>query len=185
MPPIYFADAAAFGQWLATNAASASELAVGFYKRGSGRPSLSWPEAVDEALCVGWIDGVRRRIDDQAYQIRFTPRRAGSHWSAVNIARMAVLGAAGRLQPAGLAAWALRSEARSARAAYEQADPARLPPAALAVFQAEPAAWAFFRAQPPGYRHQMVWWVISAKRPETQVRRLQSLVETSARGQRR
>src|SRR5215467_6915161 len=111
--PTYFSSAAAFRRWLDGNATSAHELIVGFKKRHTGNPGLSWPEAVDEALCVGWVDGVRRRIDGERYQIRFTPRRRGSTWSAVNIARVAVLRQEGRMKPAGLAAFAHRAERKS------------------------------------------------------------------------
>ena len=179
-PPQFFASASHFRDWLASFAASHSALLVGFGKVGSGLPSLSWPEAVDEALCVGWIDGVRRRVDDQRYSIRFTPRRPGSHWSAVNIARVADLQAQGRMQAAGLTAFSQRSEARTARAAYEQPGMPSLPPAALAVLQAQPDAWRFFLAQPPGYRKQLIWRVISAKQAATQARRLALLIAACA-----
>jgi len=182
--PTYFASAADFRAWLAAHAASAGELLVGFHKVGSGRPSMTWPQAVDEALCVGWIDGVRRRIDDTAYSIRFTPRRRGSTWSAVNIARIAVLAAEGRLQPAGHAAFDARLAERSRVFAYEQPAMPVLAPDAEATFRADAAAWAFFNAQPAGYRQRELWRVVSAKRADTQARRLALLIAASAQGRR-
>lgn len=184
MQPTYFPDATAFRDWLARHAARAPGLLVGFHKVGSGLPSLRWPEAVDEALCVGWIDGIRHRIDDQRYQIRFTPRRPGSTWSAVNIERVAVLTAAGRMQPAGLAVFAQRRETRSRTASYEQATMPRLSADAEARFRADAPAWAYFDAQPPSYRRRVLWWVTSAKQPATQARRLARLIAQSAAGQR-
>lgn len=173
--PTFFETAAAFGVWLRAHGAQRAELVVGFYKLGSGRASITWPEAVDEALCVGWIDGVRRRIDDEAYQIRFTPRKAGSIWSAINIDRVAVLEQQGRVQPAGQAAFAGRSETRSRTYAYEQ-PPHDMAQAKLAFGQHR-AAWAFFEAQPPGYRQRMLWWVSSAKQTATRTTRLGKLIE--------
>lgn len=182
--PTCFATAADFRAWLAAHAAGASELLVGFHKVGSGRPSLTWPQAVDEALCVGWIDGVRRRIDDTAYSIRFTPRRRGSTWSAVNIARIAVLDAEGRLQPAGRAAFDARLAERSRIFAYEQPAMPVLAPEAEARFRADAAAWAFFNAQPASYRQRALWHVVSAKREATQASRLARLIAASAQGRR-
>ncbi|RZU02145.1 YdeI/OmpD-associated family protein [Rivibacter subsaxonicus] len=182
--PRFFATAAAFRAWLARNAGSATELVVGFHKVGSGQPSMSWPESVDEALCVGWIDGVRKRIDEQRYQIRFTPRKPGSTWSAINIARVAALEAEGRMQAAGLAAFARRVEHKSRTYAYEQAESATLAPAEQKLFQADRAAWTFFERQPPSYRHKLLWWVTSAKQAATRQSRLQRLIEASKRGER-
>lgn len=183
-PPRYFATAADFRAWLAEHAGSASELLVGFHKRGSGLPSMTWPESVDEALCVGWIDGVRKRIDDERYQIRFTPRRAGSIWSAINIARVAVLEAEGRMRPAGRAAFAQRTEAKSRVYAYEQSDTPEFTAAQLKAFRKEKAAYAWFEQQPPGYRKLLTRWVINAKKPQTQAKRLATLIAASAAGQR-
>ena len=171
----FFATAAALGAWLQTHGAQRAELIVGFYKVGSGRASITWPESVDEALCVGWIDGVRRRIDDMAYQIRFTPRKTDSIWSAINIDRVAVLEQQGRMQPAGRAAFAGRSETRSRTYAYEQPPP-DMAEAQLA-FGKHRVAWTFFEAQPPGYRQRMLWWVSSAKQPATRAARLGKLIE--------
>lgn len=182
--PRYFADAAAFRAWLAEHGASARELLVGFHAVGSGRPSITWPESVDEALCVGWIDGVRRRIDAGAYSIRFTPRRPGSIWSAVNIAKVEALRAQGRMTPAGEAAFADRREARSRVYAYEQADAASLANDELARFRADPAAWAWFEATPPGYRKVVLHWITTAKREATRAGRLALLIAACAEGRR-
>ncbi|WP_088285777.1 YdeI family protein [Ideonella sp. A 288] len=180
--PTFFATAREFGAWLAAHGATEPQLIVGFHKRDSGRPSMTWPESVDEALCVGWIDGVRARIDEHSYKIRFTPRKPTSTWSAVNIERVRVLQAEGRMTPAGLAAFAQRREARSKVYAYEQAAQAVLDAADEARFRAHRQAWAFFEAQPPGYRHLAVWRIVSAKRPDTRQARLDKLIEASAQG---
>lgn len=181
--PTFFETPAQFGAWLRKHGATASELIVGFYKRDSGRASMTWPESVDEALCVGWIDGVRTRIDEIAYKIRFTPRRPTSTWSAINIERVRVLQAEGRMTPAGLEAFARRNEEKSRTYAYEQVKKAELAPAETAAFRKQRAAWKFFQAQPPSYRHKAAWWVISAKRPGTRQSRLQRLIEAAGRGE--
>ena len=180
--PTFFETPAAFAAWLSTHAATHTELIVGFYKRDSGLPSITWQQSVDEALCVGWIDGVRTGLDHQSYKIRFTPRKATSIWSKINIERVRVLTLEGRMQEAGLKAFALRREAKSVIYSYEQAEQATLSPAQQAQFRKNKKAWTFFEAQPPGYRHQMVWRVISAKRPETQAARLTKLIEASGAG---
>ncbi|NRF69332.1 YdeI/OmpD-associated family protein [Aquincola sp. S2] len=179
----YFARAADFRRWLKTQHARAEPQWVGFWKLDSGQPSISWPESVDEALCVGWIDGVRKRLDDQRYVIRFSPRRAGSIWSAVNIKRFGELQAAGRVLPAGETAFANRREDKSRVYAFEQGT-ITFSPEQEAALRADPAAWAFFSRQPPSYRKVITWWVISAKLPATQAKRLQKLIETSAAGKR-
>ena len=180
----FFASPAAFRAWLATHHESASELWVGFHRKGTGRPSLTWPESVDEALCFGWIDGVRKRVDDERYVIRFTPRKPASAWSAVNLAKMEALLAEGRVKPAGLAAYERRSEAKSRIYSYEQRRQATFPPELARRFRAEKGAWKFFAAQPPGYRSIATFWVVSAKREETRLRRLQKLIDCSAEGRR-
>ena len=185
--PVFFASPAAFRAWLAAHAASASELIVGFHKVATGRPSLSWSESVDEALCFGWIDGVRRRIDEERYCIRFTPRRPGSIWSAVNLAKVEALRAAGRMQPAGEAAFAQRLAHKSAVYSYEQPPqpPAELSPAELREFKRAKAAWQFFsEATPPSYRKLVLHWVCSAKKPETRAARLGRLMTACAAGER-
>jgi uncharacterized protein YdeI (YjbR/CyaY-like superfamily) len=183
--PIFFETGQAFARWLRQHASIERELLVGYHKVGSGRPSMSWPESVDEALCVGWIDGVRKRIDDAAYQIRFTPRKPGSIWSAVNIAKVEALTAQGRMQPAGLAAFEARTAHKSRVYAYEQADDAALTPAELKRFKAEAAAWSFFmNGTPPSYRKRLLHWVAAARQAATRERRLAQLVEAYARGER-
>lgn len=182
--PRFFATAAEFRAWLEANAATATELLIGFYKVDSGRPSMSWPSSVDEALCVGWIDGVRRRIDDRAYSIRFTPRKADSIWSAVNIAKVAQLRAQGRMHPAGEAAFARRSEARSKVYSHERLSDAELSPDEACAFAAEAEAWRYFASTPPGYRRVVLHWVTSAKKAETRAARLARLVAACAAGQR-
>ena len=180
--PRFFANPAAWRRWLDAHHASATELWVGFHKRATGRPSLTWPEAVDQALCYGWIDGIRRRIDDERYAIRFTPRRKGSVWSVVNLRRVAELSAAGLMRPAGLAAHAGVRESRIY--SYEQRKAASFPPAMARRFRSAAEAWRFFQAQPPSYRQPATWWVVSAKKPETRERRLATLIADSAAGRR-
>lgn len=182
--PVYFASPAEFRDWLAAHAATATELIVGFHKVGSGVPSMTWPASVDEALCVGWIDGVRKRVDALRYQIRFTPRRPTSIWSRVNIDRVAVLTAEGRMTPAGLAAFERRTERRSIVYSYEHPGEVSLLPEMAQRFRGQPAAWAWFEAQPPGWRRQVLRWVMSAKQDATRERRLAQLMAAAAEGQR-
>lgn len=174
----FFPTLAAWRAWLAKNHASESELLVGLYKRDSGKPSITWPESVDGALCYGWIDGVRHRIDDESYSTRFTPRKARSFWSNVNIKRAGELIELGLMQPAGLAAFNARSGERSGVYAFEQAS-IRLDPESERRFRANRAAWKFFEAQPPWYRRTATWWVINAKREETKLKRLNTLIHDS------
>jgi len=183
MSPKFFATATAFRKWLAANHAKSKELWVGFYKKNSGRSSITWPESVDEALCFGWIDGIRKRIDDDSYVIRFTPRRPGSVWSAVNIRNVERLINEKRMQPAGLKAYAARKEYRSGIYSYEQRSPELVEPYA-GIFKRNRAAWKFFQAQPPSYRKMMNWWIVSAKREETRRQRLNRLIEESREGKR-
>lgn len=183
MKPTFFSTPAAFRKWLRLHHTTAKELWVGFHKKHSGRPSISWPESVDEALCVGWIDGIRKRIDEESYAIRFTPRRRGSIWSAVNIRRVAALTNEKRMQPAGLAAFAARRENRSGIYAYEQRSE-QLPEPFASVLRRNKAAWKFFQSQPPSYHKVIGWWVTSAKQDETRRKRLEKLIAASARGQR-
>lgn len=184
MEPRFFATPAEWRRWLARHHGSVPELWVGFHKKATGRPSITWPEAVDQALCYGWIDGIRKRLDDHSYVIRFTPRRAGSIWSAVNLRRVAELTAQGLMQPAGVAAHSKAKDARSAIYAYEQRTEAELPREMMQRFRRNRAAWAFFRSQPPWYRHTATWWVISARRDDTRERRLATLIDDSAAGRR-
>ena len=184
MKPTFFAEPADFRAWLEENHERAAELWVGFHKKATGRPSITWPEAVDEALCFGWIDGIRRSLGDESYMIRFTPRKPRSTWSAVNIARAKELVAEGRMRPAGLAAFEARSDERSAIYSYEQRHGAKLAPDEEREFRANSRAWEFFHAQAPSYRKPALWWVVSAKREETRARRLRTLIEDSANGRR-
>lgn len=181
MDPLFFPTPADFRAWFAEHHESATELWVGFHKKGTGRASITWPESVDQALCFGWIDGIRKSLDADSYVIRFTPRKKGSHWSNVNTKRIGELVEQGLVTEAGLRAFELRSEANSGRASFEQ-DDVELPEEYVALFQANPAAWAFFSSEPPGYRKAATWWVISAKREETRRKRLATLVEDSADG---
>jgi uncharacterized protein YdeI (YjbR/CyaY-like superfamily) len=184
MRPTTFERPEDFRRWLEQHHEREPELWVGYFKKGSGRASMTWPESVDEALCFGWIDGIRKRIDDERYTIRFTPRRAGSIWSAVNIRRVAALTAEGRMRPMGLAAFAARREDRSGIYSYEQRDQAAFPAAFEKRFRAEETAWAWFEAQPKGYRQNTIRWVMTAKREETRERRFATLIEDSAAGRR-
>ena len=181
--PVFFAKPADFRRWLETNHESARQLHVGFHKRETGRPSMTWAESVDEALCFGWIDGIRRSVDDASYEIRFTPRKPKSIWSAKNIQRVQELIEQGRMTPAGLAAFDRREENRSRQYSFEQGD-AALGPEYERAFRANRKAWAFFQAQPPYYRRTAAWWVISAKREETRERRLEVLIRDSEAGER-
>jgi uncharacterized protein YdeI (YjbR/CyaY-like superfamily) len=180
--PRFFATSAELRAWFEAHHADADELLVGYYKKGSGRPSITWPESVDEALCFGWIDGIRRRIDDERYSIRFTPRRPRSVWSAVNIKRAGELIAEGRMTPAGLAAFEARDEERSAIYSYEQLRQATLEPEQEERLRANAAAWEWFQSRPPSWRRAAAHWVTSAKRPETRERRLATLIEEAAAG---
>lgn len=182
MKPTFFATPAQFRAWLARNHAKSSVLLVGLRKRASGRPSLTWPEAVDEALCFGWIDGVRRTLDETTYTVRFTPRKPGSTWSAKNIRRAAELEAEGRMEPAGRAALARRSEAKSRTYSYERRAPASLADALQKRFKANAAAWTFFQTLAPSYRRKVLHWVTSAKQEETRRERLERAVAAFAAG---
>ena len=180
--PTYFRTPKAFRTWLERRAAAATQLRVGFHKRHSRTPCITWPQAVDEALCFGWIDGVRRRIDDDRYEIRFTPRKRDSTWSAVNIERVRVLTGEGRMTAAGLAAFARRSERKSRIYSYEQKAAATLEAKDEAAFRRNKAAWAFLQEQPAGYRQKVIWRIVSAKQQATRARRLAQLMEACGNG---
>lgn len=182
--PTFFATAEDLRAWLVQHGGAASELIVGFVKTHTGKAGLTWPQAVDEALCFGWIDGVRHRIDDDHYKIRFTPRKPGSRWSAVNIKRVPELRAEGRMTAAGLAAFALRTETRSRTASYEQATFPELSPMETSEFKTNKPAWAFYKSRPMSYRRKVNWIVISAKQQATHDRRFQALVTACAEGRR-
>ena len=179
----YFKSAAAFRAWLERHHATERELFVGFYKKDSGRAGLTYAEAVDEALRFGWIDGVKRRVDEFSYQHRFTPRTAKSIWSRINIQHAERLIKTGRMTPAGRKAFAARDPKRAEVYSFENA-PHQLPPAGERRFRADHAAWDFFQRQPPGYRRLATFWVVSAKKTETHTRRLEQLIADSRAGQR-
>ena len=183
MEPTFFETTDEFRAWLDKNHASAASLLVGFYKKGTRRPSITWPESVDVALCYGWIDGVRRGIDAESYTIRFTPRKRGSVWSSVNVRKVRALTEEGRMQPAGLAAFEARKEHRSGIYSHEQGD-VELPEPYLDLLRRNTEAWAFFEKQPKSYRKSASWWVASAKKEETRRKRLDSLIAYSAKGER-
>jgi uncharacterized protein YdeI (YjbR/CyaY-like superfamily) len=177
----FFRTPADFRAWLEKHHARSSELLVGLYKRESGKPSITWRESVGEALCFGWIDGVRRRVDEASYTIRFTPRKPGSTWSTVNLKRVKSLVAAGRMQPAGSRAYEARRSDKSGVYSYEQR-PEQLVPPYAGMLARHPAAKKFFAAQASSYRRAAIWWVISAKQEETRLRRAGTLIELSAQG---
>jgi uncharacterized protein YdeI (YjbR/CyaY-like superfamily) len=181
VPPEFFPSAEHFRRWLSENHRHADELWVGFYKKATGKASLTWPESVDEALCYGWIDGLRKSIDAEAYKIRFTPRRPGSIWSRVNVERITVLIEQGRMTDAGLRVYEARDPEKTGVYSFERAE-ARFSPEQERAFRENPEAWAFWTDQPPGYRKQATAWVVTAKREETRARRLATLIRDSANG---
>jgi uncharacterized protein YdeI (YjbR/CyaY-like superfamily) len=183
VPPTFFKTPAALRAWLQKNHASAAELLIGFYKVHTGRPGVTYQQALDEALCFGWIDGIRRRLDDESYTIRFTPRRPGSYWSAVNTKRAHALIAEGRMQPPGQAAFEARDPAKTEQYT-DEASRDDLAPGYVRQFKANQKAWAFFQSQPPGYRRTASAWVMSAKREPTRLKRLATLIADSERGER-
>jgi len=182
MTAIFFATPLLFRTWLDANHDKERELLVGFYKRSSGRPSITWPESVDEALCFGWIDGVRRSIDEESYSIRFTPRKRTSIWSAVNVARVGELTRQGRMREPGKLAFAARTPERTGVYSFERNQAAVLPKASEKALRSNKKAAAFFDAQAPWYRRAAIHWILSAKREETRRRRLDQLISDSARG---
>ncbi|MGH9773688.1 MAG: YdeI/OmpD-associated family protein [Candidatus Acidiferrales bacterium] len=183
MKPTFFSSGAEVRKWLAANYAKVSELYFGFYKQSSGKGGVTYFEALDEALCFGWIDGVRKSHDESSFTVRFTPRKARSNWSAVNIRRATELKKLGRMQAPGLAAFEGRDRKRDAPYSYERRE-AKLPRAYEKEFRANKSAWEFWEAQPPYYRRLINWWVISAKQEETRERRLGALIAASAAGRR-
>ena len=182
--PTFFQDAAALRAWFAEHSAHASELIVGFVKTHTGRATLTWPQAVDEALCFGWIDGVRTSIDKNHYKIRFSPRESNSKWSAVNIKRVPELEADGRMTKAGLDVFALRTEANSRTGSYEQEEFPELSAAEVAAFKKNKSAWVFYEKLPPSYRRKVNWLIISAKLAATRTKRFNALVAACAEGRR-
>ena len=180
--PRFFKTPADFRDWLQRHHRTRPELLVGFHKTGSGKPSITWPESVDAALCFGWIDGVRRRVDDVSYTIRFSPRRPGSIWSAINIERVQALGREGLVSDAGLAAFEKRRPNKSGVYSYEKRPEALVEPYA-GMLAKRPRARAYFESRAPSYRRAAIWWVISAKRDETRLKRARTLIELSAKGE--
>jgi uncharacterized protein YdeI (YjbR/CyaY-like superfamily) len=180
----FFTSQSEFRRWLEKNHAKEKELLVGFYKKASGKPSITYPEALDEALCFGWIDGVRKRFSDDAYVQRFTPRKAKSIWSNVNVRHVERLKKLGRMRPSGLEAYALRDLKKTGIYAYENR-PREFSPAYEKKFRANKKAWEFFEKEPPSIRRVCIFWVMSAKQEETRQRRLDQLIESSAKGERR
>jgi uncharacterized protein YdeI (YjbR/CyaY-like superfamily) len=178
---VFFESPDEWRAWLEEHHDSSREIIVGFWKRGSGRPSITWPESVDEALCFGWIDGVRRSLDEDGYTIRFTPRRSRSTWSAVNVRRAQELIRLGRMAPSGLKAFEARADDRTATYSYEQRR-ADLDGVYAERLRSNPRAWEFFQSRPPSYRKAAAWWVTSAKQEETRLRRLATLIDDSAHG---
>ena len=183
MTPKYFSTQADFRRWLEENHDKETELTVGFYKVGSGKPSMNWSQSVDEALCFGWIDGVRRSIDAESYAIRFTPRKSKSVWSAVNIAKVAELTEKGLMKPAGIAAFAKREESKSKIYAYEN-ELMQFSDEFEKQFRANEKAWEFFQKQANWYKKQMTSWVMTAKQEATRQKRLEKLIGESENGKR-
>jgi len=180
----FFATPALWRAWLEGNYDKASEVWVGFYKRSSGKPSIIWSEAVDQALCFGWIDGIRVSIDALSYRIRFTPRRPGSTWSTINVKKVAELSKQGLMRDAGLKAFHQRESGNSGVYSYEQRHSAKLSAAQERQFRAQKKAWDFFQQQPSGYRRITIFWVVSAKKDETRTKRLATLITESENGRR-
>ena len=179
----HFKDSAAFRRWLERNHGRATEIWVGFYRKASGRGGLTYREALDQALCFGWIDGIRKKVDEASYTQRFTPRTARSVWSQVNIRRVGELTKLGLMAPSGTKVFEARDPARSGIYSFENR-PKKLPPELERRFRNDRAAWEFFQAQPPGYRRIAIWFVMSAKRDETRLKRLAVLMDDSAHGRR-
>ncbi len=181
MIPTFFATAKQWRNWLLKNHESAKEIIVGFHKKHTGTPSITWPESVDQALCFGWIDGIRRGIDEDTYCIRFTPRKPKSIWSAVNIKRIKELIEAGEVAPAGLKAFEIRDEKKANLYSFEQKEVA-FTPAQKKLFKANTAAWKYFESMPLSYRRPATWWVQSAKQEATKTQRLNTLIADSEAG---
>jgi uncharacterized protein YdeI (YjbR/CyaY-like superfamily) len=176
MEPVFFKRPAEFRKWLKQHHSKETELLVGFYKTATGKPSMTWAESVEEALCFGWIDGVRKSMGEESYTIRFTPRKSTSIWSDVNIKKMAELQEQGRMTPAGLAAFSHRTEAKSRIYSHEQQEPEVLKPAYEKRFKANSRAWAYWQTTPPSYKKRLVHWVMGAKQEATQLSRLEKVI---------
>lgn len=180
----FFHDAAAFREWLNVHHMQEKEVLAGFYKTASSKPSMTWPESVDQALCFGWIDGVRRSINKDAYCIRFTPRKASSIWSVVNIAKAEELIKNGLMQPSGLAVFEARNKRRTNLYSFEQKEAPKLAPELQQQFQAQPAAWQFFAGQAPSYQKTIIHWIMSGKKEETRMARLNQTIAASGQSKR-
>lgn len=180
--PMFFERPEDFRSWLSKNHSSAESLWVGYYKKSTGRPSIDWPQSVDQALCFGWIDGIRKKIDDESYKIRFTPRKPRSHWSRVNIDKVKQLKKAGLMEKAGLDAFKKLDPENSEKASFEQNN-VELPAEYERIFRENKKAWDFFLNLAPGYRKQSIWYVIQAKREETRLKRLGLLINHSKKGE--
>lgn len=182
MKPTFFEAEADFRRWLSANHKAAPELLVGFWKKGSGKTSIDWPQARDQALCFGWIDGIRKSMGEDAYTIRFTPRRKGSIWSKVNVERFDALKASGQMTAAGEAVYE-RDKHRSGVYSYEK-PVASLSPEEETQFRMNRSAWSDWEKRPPSYRRSALGWITGAKRPETRAKRLAELIAVSAEGRR-
>ena len=182
MKPLFFATPAEFGAWLERHHETELELIVGFHKKGSGKPSITWAESVEQALRFGWIDGIRRSLGDDAYTIRFTPRKPSSNWSQINVATVERLKADGLMTPAGLRAYEARKAERTGIYSFERRRAAKLPREFEQRFRASREAWDWFSSRPPGYRRTATHWVVSAKRDETRERRLETLIDCCSEG---
>ncbi len=182
MKPKFFASQSEFWEWLKKNHKTVDELWVGYYKKATGKPSMTWSESVDQAICFGWIDGLRKSIDEESYKIRFTPRKPTSHWSAVNIKKVEKLTQLGLMMPAGIEAFKKRDEKRSKQASYEQKNVILSPQYEMKI-KANQKAWTFFKMLAPSYKKATIHWVMSAKKEETRLRRLAILIHSSEEGQ--
>ncbi|MFD1604531.1 YdeI family protein [Flavobacterium artemisiae] len=183
MTPTFFADQSDFRKWLEKNHQDQKELLVGFYKVTSGKPSMTWPESVDQALCFGWIDGVRRSIDAESYSIRFTPRKTSSIWSAINIQKMEDLTKAGLMTDAGLKAFSFRTENKSKIYSHEK-EPVLLDAVYEKQFKSNKLAWDFFEKQAPSYKKVMIHWIMTAKQEKTRLSRLEKTIIESEKQKR-
>jgi len=181
MQPKFFTSPEKFREWLERNHDSATELLIGFHKKSSGKKSITYAEALDEALCFGWIDGVRKNLNETSYTIRFTPRKPTSIWSNVNVKHVERLQKEGRMHRAGIDAYERRSPERTGIYSFENR-PRELSPEYEKIFRQNKAAWKFFQEQPPGYKRLMVFRTMSAKKEETRLRRLRQLIESSEKG---
>ena len=180
MIPIFFNNQLGFREWLGKNHLSATEVWIGYYKKETGKPCMNWSESVDQALCFGWIDGIRKKVDDQSYTIRFTPRKPGSTWSRINIAKVEELTGKGLMHPAGIEAFNKRKEHNSGIYSFEN-EIKDLPEEYAEIFKKNMPAWEFYSAQPPSYRRTITHWVLSAKQDATKLKRLERLVAESGK----